>query len=320
MRNVSKTIAVLLLLAWFAADGVQCARAQTRVENNTDSATNGTTPKPASYSLLISSGDLLDLQVFDTPDLSGKLRVTERGEIALPLGGMIEVGGLTAEQASTAVEDHLRSAKVLKKPHVSIRVLEYATQGVTVVGEVKNPGVYPLLGTHTSLDLIAAAGGFTQDAGSVVTVNHREDPEHPTIVNLDNRDSASAGGAFHDVRPGDTIVVSHAGIIYVIGAVVKPGGFMIQHNGQLTVLRALALAQGANRTAALDHSKLIRTTEHGPQEISIPLKRILANKAADQALANNDILFVPSSATKSALQNLETVLPSVAGASVYRVP
>jgi len=198
-------------------------------------------------------------------------------------------------------------------------VLEYATQGVTVLGEVKQPGVYPLLGAHPLQDLISAAGGFTPDAGEVVTIVHRAEPDSPVIVKIGTTPDSTAGFGVA-IRPGDSIMVSHAGIVYVIGDVGKPGGFLIQRNGHLTVLRAMALAQGPNRTAALNSAKLIRQDDDGRQEFPVPLRKILANKAPDRALADGDILFIPSSTAKNALVTAENILPAVAGAAIYRVP
>jgi polysaccharide export outer membrane protein len=123
-----------------------------------------------------------------------------------------------------------------------------------------------------------------------------------------------------DVRPGDTIMVSHAGIVYVVGDVGKPGGFLIDNNDRLTVLQALALAQGTNRTASLNHAKLIRKTEAGREEVPVPLKKILASKVPDRMLADGDILFVPTSGAKDALRDVESILPAAAGAAIYRAP
>lgn len=274
---------------------------------------------PAVHTLQISAGDLLDLNVFDTPELSTKLRVDEQGKVTLPVAGTLPVLGLTAEQAGLAIEARFRDAEVLNDPHVSITVLEFSTQGVTVLGEVKNPGVYPLLGAHGLLDLISAAGGETANAGKDVTVTHRDDPDHPVIVKIASKPGSTA--AFNvDVRPGDIVMVAHAGIVYVIGDVGKPGGFLIENNDRLTVLEAIALAQGTNRTASLNHAMLIRKTDGVRQQVPIPLKKILNNKAEDQLLADGDILFVPSSAAKNALRDVENALPEAAAASIYHVP
>jgi polysaccharide export outer membrane protein len=273
----------------------------------------------ATHPLQIAAGDLLEVKVFDTPELSATVRVDERDTITLPLAGDLEVSGMTAKQAGRAIETKLLSTEILKDPHVTVTVLEYATQGVTVLGEVRNPGVYPLLGPHSVLDLISAAGGLTPNAGKGVTITHRSEPEKPVIVKIETKPASTA--AFNiDVRPGDTIMVSHAGIVYVVGEVAKPGGFLIENNDRLTVLQAIALAQGTNRTASLNHAKLIRITDAGREEMPVPLKKILANNVPDQTLADGDILFVPGSAPKSALRDMESILPSVAGAAIYHVP
>ncbi|HXM94771.1 MAG TPA: polysaccharide biosynthesis/export family protein [Candidatus Dormibacteraeota bacterium] len=276
-------------------------------------------PNAATHPLQIAAGDLLDVNVFDTPELSAKLRVDERDSITLPLAGDLQVSGMTAEQAGHAIETKLLATEILKDPHVMVTVIEYATQGVTVLGEVKNPGVYPLLGAHGVLDLISAAGGLTPTAGKAVAITHRGESDKPVVVKIETKPASTA--AFNiDVRPGDTIMVSHAGIVYVVGDVAKPGGFLIENNDRLTVLQAIALAQGTNRTASLNHAKLIRKTDTGREEIPVPLKKILANNATDQMLADGDILFIPGSAAKNALRAMETVLPSVASAAIYRVP
>jgi polysaccharide export outer membrane protein len=276
-------------------------------------------PSPAMHALQIAPGDLLDLNVFDTPELSAKLRVDEHGAVTLPVAGTLSVLGLTAEQAGRAIEARFRGTDVLKDPHVSVTVLEYATQGVTVLGEVKNPGIYPLLGTHGLLDLVSAAGGPTTSAGKDVTVTHRDDPDHPVIARIESKPGSSAQSNI-DIRPGDTIMVAHAGIVYVMGAVGKPGGFLIENNDRLTVLQAIALAQGTNRTASLNHAKLIRKTDGVRHELPVRLKKILANKAEDQMLADGDILFIPSSTAKNALSDMQGILPSASSAAIYRVP
>lgn len=309
---------VFFLFLWTLV-GVLRVSAQNVLPVSSPAAAREPLSGPVAHPLQISAGDLLDLNVFDTPELSTKLRVDEHGAVTLPLAGVLPMSGLTAEEAAHAVEARFRESDILKDPHVSVTMLEYATQGVTVLGEVKNPGIYPLLGAHGVLDLISAAGGVTPNAGKAVTLTHRADPDHPEIVNVASKPGSTA--TFNvDVRPGDTIMVSHAGIVYVLGDVGKPGGFLIENNDRLTVLEAIALAQGTNRTASLNHARLIRKTDTGREEVPVPLKKILASNAPDQMLADGDILFVPSSAAKNALRDVESILPSAAGAAVYRVP
>jgi polysaccharide biosynthesis/export protein len=274
---------------------------------------------PIAHPLKISAGDQLDIEVFDTPELSTKVRVDEHGAITLPLAGVIPVFGLTAEQAGKEIETRLQSAKILKQPHVSVTVAQYSTQGIVVLGEIKNPGVYPLLGAHGLLDIVSAAGGVTADAGKAITITHRDEPDKPVIVELNSRPGSSA--AFNvDLRPGDTVMVSHAGIVYVVGDVGRAGGFMIGTNDRLTVLQAIALAQGANKTAALNNAKVIRKNGEQRELLPISLKKIMASKAPDPMLNDGDILFVPSSSAKNAMVSAENILPAVAGSAIFRIP
>ena len=261
--------------------------------------------------LLLDAGDLLDVRVFDTPDLSEKLRVDNRGEITLPVGGVIKVRGLTAEQAQLAIEQRFRQRNILRDPHVEVFVLEYATQGVTVAGEVKLPGVYPWSGKRTVLDFVSLAGGVTPAASKTVTLTHKR-PD-TTVVTAQLSDSAPKA----EVEPGDLIVVAQAGVVYVVGDVGKPGGYLIENKDTITVLQALALAQGMNKTAKYD-AKLIRNTPAGRTEADLPLKQILANQVTDPKLQDGDILFVPVSAGKQwADKSVTSILQMAVGVVIY---
>ena len=220
---------------------------------------------PASPSLPISFGDLIQVNVFDNPDLSGQLRVDSKGSIELPLGGTIKVNGLTAAEAGAVIAARLKEAGILLDPHVTVLILEYQSQGVTITGEVHSPGVYPLLGNRTVLDMIATAGGLNENAGKIASVFHRGNPESVRQVKLDVsvQTPGSIAESDFELLPGDTISVSRSGVVYVIGDVGRPGGFLVEHNDRLTVMQALALAQGANQTASLGGTRLFRNSESG---------------------------------------------------------
>jgi len=269
--------------------------------------------------LRISAGDLLVVDVFDTPELSAKLRVSEKGDVDIPVAGSTHVGGLTAEEAAASIERLLRDDNILKHPHVEVFIQEYATQGVSILGEVKNPGVYPELGSHSLLDFISVAGGITPTAGKAVTITHKNDPDNPTTVQLDNNGPEVAKRGALAILPGDTIIVSRSGIVYVIGDLGKPGGFLIENNQHLTALEAIALAQGANKDSALNGSRLIRKTPTGEQESRIELGKILAGKQSDISLQDGDILFVPTSKSKTiALQGITSTVGLLSGIAIYR--
>jgi polysaccharide export outer membrane protein len=287
-RNRLLWAVVVVMMALPLAVGAQTAPTAVKLE----------VPGPP-HALRINSGDLLDVGVFDTPELSGKLRVDEFGQITLPVGGVMKVAGMTAEEAADAIEAKLRSTDVMKDPRVTIFISEYATQGVTVAGEVKTPGIYPLLGSHGLVDLLTAAGGTTATAGRVVSVTHKADPSHPEMIRLASKPGEIVANV--DIQPGDTVVVSKAGVAYVVGDVAKAGGFLIEGNDRLTVLEIMALAGGTTRTSAKDKARLIRKSPNGREEMPIPLKAMMTGKVKDMPVEDGDILFIPSSGAKTAL-------------------
>jgi polysaccharide biosynthesis/export protein len=267
----------------------------------------------------IGAGDLVELSVFDTPELSGKLRVSNSGYVILPLVGSIHVAGLTGNEMQNLIRDKLMAGGFMNDPQVTVFTAEYATAGVSVLGEVKNPGVYPALGSHSLVDYISVAGGLTSMAGTSVTVTHSAHPDSPLQVKISSK-APSNPQDNPDIFPGDSIFVEKTGLIYVIGEVVRPGGFPMDHDDHLTILQALALAQGTTFTAKKGGTVIIRTTSEGRKTIPEDLKKILASKAPDEALQDNDILFIPNSAGRTALKHTESILPVAASATIYRVP
>ncbi len=262
----------------------------------------------------IGAGDLLHMTVFDTPELTGSLRVSNRGDVTVPLAGNLKVAGLTVEQAQEVIRERLVQGHFLKDPGITLFVVEYATQGVSVAGEVQKPGIYPTFGAHRLLDYISLAQGLTPLAGTTVTISHRGAAQNAEPVKLTGRMTTNP-----EILPGDTIFVEKAGIVYVVGDVGRAGGFPMTHDERLTVLQALALAEGANRTAAERSAKLIRESPAGRQEIPINLRKIVSARAPDLALQDQDILFVPSSLGKSAIKRgLEAAVQAAVGVTIYR--
>src|SRR5581483_12294295 len=271
-----------------------------------------------SASIRIGAGDLLEVKVFGAPELGNTLRVSSEGEIAIALIGSVRIAGLTPEQAQTEIEQRFRDGGYLRNPHVSILVKEFASQGISVLGEVTHPGVYPLLGTPRLLDAIAAAGGTTARAGNTVVITHRSNSGAPQKIFL-SRDAEQVSTQNVELRPGDTVVVSRAGIVYVSGDVHTPGGFVMDQNQNLTVLQAIALAQGLNPTASLGSARIIRRQAGTLKEIPVALKDIMEAKAPDLELQDADVRFVPNSASKSAARkSLESSVQVATGMAIYR--
>jgi len=270
----------------------------------------------ASSDIEIGSGDLLEVAVLGAPDISKQVRVSSSGEVSLPLIGTVKVAGLTPGQAEKLVEKKLLDGDYVIDPHVSIFEKEYQTQGISVLGEVQKPGIYPMLGSRRLLDVIAVAGGTTPKAGNHVSITHRDRSRSVQTLTLKGNESDSTSNN-PEVFPGDTVVIQKAGIVYVVGDVRMPGGFVMD-KPQLTVLQALAMAQGANPTAKLDGARVIRKSGDQREELPIELKKILASKSPDVSLQADDILFVPNSAAKSAMRHgLEAIVQVATGVAIY---
>jgi polysaccharide biosynthesis/export protein len=266
---------------------------------------------------LIGSGDLLQIRVYGVADLDQEVRVSGNGDVSLPLVDDVHVAGLSPKEAQAVIEGRLVSGGFLLHPHVSVFQKEYATQGVSVLGEVMKPGVYPLLGSRRLFDILSMAGGTTPKAGTFVTITHRDQPERPTRVTLSDETDKSAA-ANVTIAPGDTLSVSKAPLVYVVGDVHRPSGIPMDNGGEMTVLQAIAIAEGTNPTASLGHARLIRKTPQGPQEIPIALNKMLAAKAPDMQLQRDDIVFVPSSIGKhAARRGLESIVQIATGVAIY---
>jgi polysaccharide biosynthesis/export protein len=276
---------------------------------------------PIASPLRISAGDLIEVNMFENPDLSGRFRVDEKGDINVPLIGSVHLQGTTAEEAATIIERRFVEAQILQpaESHATVFIDEYATQGITVNGEVKATGVYPALGVRMLNDVIAAAGGLTPAAASKVLITHRSDPGRPLTVDYN---PSSLKPVIPDVQvfPGDSILVPRAGIVYVVGDVNRAGGFVLDGRRALTVEEAMALAGGGAHAAALNRVQLVRTLDDGRKEaITIPVNLIYKGRAPDVSMKDGDVLYVPTSTAKLVT---ETAINSALGigtsVAVYR--
>jgi len=264
-------------------------------------------------------GDLVELSVYDVPELSTRTRVSSTGDLYLPLVDYVHVGGLTIEDAERVIERRLDQGGFVRNPHVQLFVADYASDGVSVLGEVAKPGVYPVLGEQTLFNVISAAGGLSDRAGKSMTVTHRAQPDKPVSVpvshNLEDHPESNV-----PVYAGDTIMVRRADVIYVVGEVSRPSGFLMDNNGRLSVLQAVALAGGTTTNAKMSGARIIRKGTLGVTEIPVPLKKLLEAKASDVQLEADDILFVPTSAKKIVSgRTAEAALQMATAASIIAI-
>jgi len=324
MLNIYKTGCLILMILALVHAGLSAQIASaplTRDPVTVASKTTNGPPQEAAAAgkpqdLHIGIGDLLQITMFGTQDFNADLRVSASGDISLPPLGVVHVEGLSTSKAEELIERQLVEGGFYREPRVSVFEKEYATQGVSILGEVKNPGVYPLLADRPLLDLLSQAGGLTANASKTISVTHRAQ-SRPSVVTL-SRDPELAVASNPTILPGDTIVVATAGVVYVIGEVNKPGGFVMNDN-QLTVLQALALAGGNSPMAALDRAQIVRQVKGAREAVHISLKRILNGRDKDVRLQPEDILFVPGSTGKNAISHgVQAILQAAVGVAVYR--
>jgi polysaccharide biosynthesis/export protein len=354
-------------------------------------------PAPA-RDYVIGTGDLLSIQVFDVPELSREVRVSQTGTIGIPLVPVrLHVTGLTELQAELKIAEVLESNGLVSHPQVSVVVREKKSKPITVVGAVAHPMVYQADRQVTLLEVLAEAGGIATDAGDTVIVTRAEtDPAagdastppaispqeaaptaivpgdstpsvagqnaaspSPLAPSADSTSSTQAAGTLSAatptasdaqafppalsntitvnlnqvletgdisnniiLMPGDIVTVPHAGIVYALGAVNRPGGFTVSTDrSQLTTLKLLALAGGLDRAAKSARAVIVRKDASGQQhEVEVDLKKVMKFEAEDVRLQPSDILYVPKSAAKQALLKTAELSAAIGTAIViYRL-
>lgn len=349
------------------------------------------------HDYVIGSGDLLDISVFDVPELSREVRVSQSGTVNIPLVPVrLRVAGLTETQAEEKIAELLEANGLVSHPEVGVAVKEHRSQPITVVGAVTRPMVYQADRDVTLLEVLAEAGGITNDAGDTVIVTRRRSFSLVEVPNpqtapaaaapgsgepppLDSPASPESAGKKAEVSPkspfpsaeelahaappaapaateassgdsspdstaitinlselletgdtrnnillhsGDVVTVPHAGIVYVLGAVTRPGGFVLSNDRtQLTTLKVLSLAGGLTNIAKTQHAVIIRKDDTGKQiETPVDLKKVLNRQSEDITMHPSDILFIPDDRTKQALiKAAEISLGIGAAVAVFRL-
>lgn len=276
----------------------------------------------APETLLIGSGDQLHVQIADTPEMDQHPRVTDAGEVPIEGAGNVNVSGLTPAAAAKAIRDQLIANHYMRHPAVTVTIEQYATQTVSVLGEVKAPGAYPIATQRSILDVLALAGGLNASADRNILIQRRGNPEDRVRYNFSNNAGAAVSQQI-TVRPGDTIVVPKAGIVYVLGDVNRPGGYLMTNNeSKMTLLEALALAGGVSKTAKQNHARLIRK-EDGASYLDrqLSISDLQKGKTPDIAMQPGDVLYVPFSFGRNlAVFGAGSIAAAATSAGIYAVP
>jgi polysaccharide biosynthesis/export protein len=297
---------------------------------------------PRGGDLVLGPGDVLQIQVADEPDLNGRYLVSDSGQISVPMVPKpVRAEGLTTTQLSRSVAKALKDAEILQQPVVSVFVEEYHSHTITVVGAVVKPGLYPVETHTTVLEAISEAGGLLPNAGNQITIAKAgsstavslqaraarpqtggpESAPGASVRNASLKTPAATGRDVEhldfsklitgrdpslnvEVKAGDVVSVGTAPVIYIVGAVVKPGAFAVENSSsKITVLQALALVQGMTPVASASHAVIVRNSgsEKDRKEIPVNIDKVKDGKKTDQYLEANDILFIPESGMKKSL-------------------
>lgn len=325
--------ALVVLVTGISPAGSPSLQAQ---ESSTSSTQSITAVSPISDEYVINPEDILDVYVYDVPELSREYIVNQAGNVTVPLlPKSIQAAGLTPDQFARALEQGFRQAGSLSRPQITVAVKQSRRSVVTVEGAVKSPQVVPVVGRTKLTAVLSQCGGLAEDAGSTATITRgalasQSSPNSPAsgVVSfelkklMDGTDPASQV----EVWPGDRISVEHAGVFYVLGEVNHPGGFNLKSaQEQITVLQALAIAGDVTAIAKKNKAVIIRkdsTAPNGRHELALNVTDILTGKSPDHTLEANDILYVPASGGKRAMRAITQSATTIAGgagtAIVYR--
>lgn len=290
-------------------------------------------PMPRNY--VLGPEDQITIRVLEAEEIDNKpVRLDFSGNIRLPLVGRIHAGGLTVDQLETELVRELR--KYMRDPQVAVSVTEFRSQPVSVLGAVRNPGVHQVQGRKTLLEMISMAGGIDPEAGHAIKITRRkeygpiplksaaaDETGNYMVADVDLGSILEARNPQEniEIKPYDVISIPRGELVYVMGQVKRPGGFVLRQRETLSALQVLALAEGLDASAKPQDARILRTVEGAQQrtEIYVDLRKILQGKASDVALQPNDVLFIPKNVPKSAmLRGLESAIQIGTGVAIYR--
>jgi len=329
---------ILLTLAAFVAISSVPVNGQVTMQNrgevpSTVSPVNQT--PPGIYGgYMIGVGDILNIHVNDEDSITGTYQVDQAGNVRVPLlKDPIPAAKSTTFEFANHLSSSLKKEEILRDPAVTVLIVRGMTQNVSVLGAVMRPGTYPIERPITIVDLISLAGGLAPNAGKSATITHHADGggsgnanqglkvenTSTTSVDLAKLISVKNSANNFQLHAGDVVSISTAPIVFVVGSVTRPGAFSVQdQKSEMTVLQAVAMAEGTTSTAALTRAIIIRqsSSESQRQEIPVNLKKVMRGKGSDEVLQANDILFVPQSGLKAGLHTLGQIGAQAAGQTV----
>ncbi|GAB4489936.1 MAG: hypothetical protein OHK006_22200 [Thermodesulfovibrionales bacterium] len=250
----------------------------------------------------IGAEDLLEIEAYNVEEIKKTVRVNSEGNIALPLVGILNVKGLTTNEAEALIAKRLE--KYIEETVVTVFVREFKSNRISVVGAVKNPQIFFLTGQRSLVDLLMMAGGLTPEAGQSCFIirplaGANSGSRAQTIV-IDLEDLLANGNFSLNIPvfSGDIINIPRGGVFFVDGAVRTPGAFTMK--GRMTVVQAIAMSQGVTDVAMLDDIRIFRENERKERDIiPVDYDAIRKGEKPDIPIQDNDVIIVPVSGVKS---------------------
>jgi polysaccharide export outer membrane protein len=335
-KNQTARALVIVLAALLGMSSVVEAGAQAPAEIPAPAADAPPKTAEKAENYVLGAEDRISIWVLEADEFGDKVfQIDASGTATLPLIGRMQLGGLDVRSAEAAIRDKLQT--YIRKPEVRITVTEFRSQPVSIMGAVNTPGVHQVQGQKTLIEALSLAGGLRQDAGHVVTVVRRAEFGTLPVSNA-RRDLTGQfytaevklkdlmeGKNPHEnimMKPRDVVTVPRAEMVYVIGEVKNSGGYVMNERTTISVLQALALAGGLNKTAA-PHKAKISTLVAGDAnrriERNIQLNNIMDGKEPDVMLNPDDILFIPTNtARNAALRLAEAAIQTGTGIVIWR--
>ncbi len=244
--------------------------------------------------------DLLEIKVVEVPELNLTVRVSESGLITLPLLGRVDLGGLTKEAAERRIATMLEE-KYVNNPQVTVFIREYQSNRLTLIGAVRTPGMYEIVGDMNLLELISKAGGFAENSGNELFVMRKGNKGIKEKITIDLNNLMLKGDPNLNIplQPNDDIIVPADMIIqvYVWGEVKSPGALSVKISKKITLLQAIAQAGGTTDSAKKSGVIIKRKDEKTGKEIkmTLNLNSIIKGKKPDPPLKEGDVVYVPAS-------------------------
>ena len=283
-------------------------------------AQSAVTPAPEDfYKVQLVPGSLLSMDVFGIPELSGvMLRIDVDGNVSVPTLGPVRIQGNTVLQAQETIAKALVAGEILIDPIVRLNVVQFAAEYVSVLGEVQNPGRFQLIARRSLGDVLALAGGETLSAGDDIEIQHAgpDAQMHSQHVAYTQRDPLTVLQGV-EVTPGDSIFVRRAGTVYVLGAVNRPGGYLMVSGGKLNVYQAISLAGGSTLDAAKNGIYIIRPQGESFETIKLPFSKLVRDRQSEIQLQLNDVLYIPRSGWKVALLDGSAIIGAAVNGAIY---